>query len=123
MQYWASQDSTGVSGTLKEGLKTGSGRAMIGGAIRSGPGAERTDAREPPMTNATITEPTSDAIVDGRYVILSIDGHAGAEMMTYRDYLSSKYHAEFDEWAKTFVNPFADLRSETAYRNWDSPRR
>jgi len=62
------------------------------------------------MTSATITEPTGDAIVDGRYVILSIDGHAGAEIMTYRNYLSSKYHAEFDEWVKTFVNPFDDLR-------------
>ena len=75
------------------------------------------------MTNATITEPTSDAIVDGRYVILSIDGHAGAEITTYREYLASAYHDEFDEWVKTFVNPFADLRGETAYRNWDSARR
>ena len=75
------------------------------------------------MTSATISEPTTDAIVEGRYVILSIDGHAGAEIMTYRDYLSSKYHAEFDEWVTTFVNPFADLRGDTAYRNWDSARR
>jgi len=75
------------------------------------------------MSSATITEPTSDAIVDGRYVILSTDGHAGAEMHTYRNYLSSKYHAEFDQWAKTFVNPFDDLRAEGAYRNWDSARR
>ena len=57
------------------------------------------------MTSATITEPTSDAIVDGRYVILSIDGHAGAEITTYRDYLSSKYHAEFDEWVQDLREP------------------
>ena len=73
------------------------------------------------MAATTLTAP--DTIVDGRYVILSIDGHAGADVMTYRDYLPSKYHADFDDWVKDFKNPFDDLRGQTAYRNWDSDRR
>jgi predicted TIM-barrel fold metal-dependent hydrolase len=72
---------------------------------------------------ATFVDQTSDAIVDGRYVILSTDGHAGAEVMTYRQYLPKRYHEEFDAWVETFVNPFQDLRAESAYRNWDSKRR
>ena len=71
----------------------------------------------------TVAAPTSDTVVDGRYVILSVDGHAGATVHGYRDYLASRYHGEFDEWAKAFENPFDDLRAATAYRNWDSQRR
>jgi predicted TIM-barrel fold metal-dependent hydrolase len=63
------------------------------------------------------------AIADGRYVILSADGHAGAQLSTYRDYLPSRLHETFDEWAATFKNPFDDLVGGTAYRNWDSARR
>jgi len=58
-----------------------------------------------------------------RYIVVSADGHAGAQMHEYRDYLEHKYLAAFDEWAKSYVNPFIDLRGETAYRNWDSSRR
>ena len=65
----------------------------------------------------------SPAVVDGRYVIVSTDGHAGASVMTYRDYLPSRLHDEFDEWVKKFENPFADTEGTWAYRNWDSKRR
>ncbi len=58
-----------------------------------------------------------------RYIVISSDGHAGAQMPEYRDYLESKYLDDFDEWAKSYVNPFVDLRGETAYRNWDSQAR
>ena len=74
------------------------------------------------MTTTAIV-PEADTIVDGRYVILSVDGHAGADVMAYRDYLPSRLYDEFDEWAKGFENPFADLVGSTAYRNWDSARR
>jgi len=63
------------------------------------------------------------AIVEGRYVILSADGHAGADVQTYKDYLPSRLHDEFDAWSTSFVNPFSDLTSEYAIRNWDSKRR
>ena len=79
--------------------------------------------------SVTISQPETTrqydhpAIVDGRYVILSSDGHAGASIMGYRDYLPSQLHDEFDAWVKRFENPFADLESPTAYRNWDSKTR
>ena len=33
------------------------------------------------------------------------------------------WHDEFDAWAASYVNPFADLLAPTAYRSWDSERR
>ena len=60
---------------------------------------------------------------DDRYVVISADGHAGADLLDYRPYLESRYLDDFDVWAPTYVNPFADLRGDTAYRNWDSDRR
>ena len=62
-------------------------------------------------------------LADDRYIVVSSDGHAGAQMHEYREYLEAKYLDEFDEWAKSYVNPFVDLRGETAYRNWDSSAR
>lgn len=58
-----------------------------------------------------------------RYAVISADGHAGAELYEYRDYLASEWHDEFDAWAPTYVNPFEDLQAPTAYRNYDSERR
>ena len=46
------------------------------------------------------------------YIVISSDGHAGAQVHEYRDYLESKYHDEFDAWDATFVNPFDDLRAD-----------
>jgi predicted TIM-barrel fold metal-dependent hydrolase len=60
---------------------------------------------------------------DDRYIVISSDGHAGAQLLQYRGYLEQKYHAEFDDWAKSYVNPFADLADRNAYRNWDSSAR
>jgi hypothetical protein len=58
-----------------------------------------------------------------RYIVISADGHAGAQVHEYRPYLEKKYLSAFDEWAKSFVNPWADLQGATAYRNWDSEAR
>lgn len=58
-----------------------------------------------------------------RYLIISSDCHAGADVATYRDYLEQAYHDDFDAWAKTFVNPFADLQGPDYDRNFDSARR
>src|SRR6478752_3074286 len=62
-------------------------------------------------------------LADDHYIVISSDGHAGAQVHEYRDYLESKYHEEFDAWEATFVNPFEDLRADFAYRNWDSAAR
>ncbi len=58
-----------------------------------------------------------------RYIVISSDGHAGGQMTEYREYLEQRYLDEFDEWAKSYVNPFTDLRGQFAYRNWDSEQR
>src|SRR5262245_52171246 len=58
-----------------------------------------------------------------RYIVISSDCHAGAPMLDYREYLERKWHEEFDAWASAYENPFDDLRSPAAYRNWDSERR
>ena len=44
-----------------------------------------------------------------RYTIISIDGHAGADLLDYKPYLASRWHDEFDAWAAAYENPFADL--------------
>ncbi|MGO8872875.1 MAG: amidohydrolase family protein [Acidimicrobiales bacterium] len=66
---------------------------------------------------------TTEFASDHRYTIISADAHAGADIADYRPYLASRWHREFDEWAGSYVNPFADLLAPTAYRNWDSDRR
>jgi predicted TIM-barrel fold metal-dependent hydrolase len=57
---------------------------------------------------------------DSRYVVISADGHAGADLRDYRPYLESRYHEQFDRWADAYVNPFGDLVRPDADRNWDS---
>jgi predicted TIM-barrel fold metal-dependent hydrolase len=57
---------------------------------------------------------------DDRYVVISADAHAGADLRDYKDYLPSKWHEEFDVWADAYVSPFDDLVHATASRNWDS---
>jgi predicted TIM-barrel fold metal-dependent hydrolase len=59
----------------------------------------------------------------GRYVVVSSDCHAGADLLAYKPYLESRYHARFDEWAAAFDNPFTDLVTTDAVRNWDSAMR
>ncbi|MEY9872991.1 putative TIM-barrel fold metal-dependent hydrolase [Streptacidiphilus sp. MAP12-33] len=58
-----------------------------------------------------------------RYTIVSADCHAGADLLDYRPYLSSRHHEAFDAWAAQYVNPFTDLMAPEATRNWDSDRR
>lgn len=58
-----------------------------------------------------------------RYTIISADGHAGGDIPDYKPYLASKWHDEFDAWAASYVNPFADLLAATRYKNWDSDAR
>ena len=58
-----------------------------------------------------------------RYVVISSDTHAGAELHEYRDYLDPEWHERFDTWAATYVSPFDDLVAATANRNWDSDYR
>ena len=59
--------------------------------------------------------------MDGdRYTIVSADCHAGGDFSHYRSYLDTKWHADFDDWAADFVNPFSDLEDPSRVRNWDN---
>jgi predicted TIM-barrel fold metal-dependent hydrolase len=54
-----------------------------------------------------------------RYVVISTDTHAGADLLDYKPYLPARLHDEFDAWAKAYASPFDDLIIATASRNWD----
>src|SRR5271156_1549036 len=54
-----------------------------------------------------------------RYVVISTDTHAGADIGDYKPYLAAALHDEFDAWAESYVSPFDDLIIATAQRNWD----
>jgi predicted TIM-barrel fold metal-dependent hydrolase len=55
-----------------------------------------------------------------RYLVVSADTHAGAELHDYKAYLPSAWHDRFDAWADSYVSPYDDLMTATAKRNWDS---
>ena len=55
-----------------------------------------------------------------RYVVISADTHAGADVYDYKPYLPADLHDDFDAWAKSYISPFDDLIVATAKRNWDN---
>jgi predicted TIM-barrel fold metal-dependent hydrolase len=58
-----------------------------------------------------------------RQIVISADGHTGADLLDYKPYLERQWHDEFDAWAKDFSNPFSDLVTKDATRNWDNEKR
>ena len=74
-------------------------------------------------------------------IVISTDGHAGADIQGYRPYLEKKYHDEFDSWAATYEDPWGELTGPSTDEqghgfeqgigfaafdipiNWDSDRR
>jgi len=58
--------------------------------------------------------------VSERYIVISADGHAGADLRDYRPYVETALLDQFDRWADAYVNPFGDLERDDANRNWDS---
>lgn len=61
-----------------------------------------------------------------RYVVISSDGHAGASMDAYREYLESSWYEEYDAWRAGYVSPWADhmdTDSDDYKRNFDSSLR
>ena len=63
---------------------------------------------------------TATPVEGDRYVVISADTHAGADLLDYKPYLPSDLHDEFDAWAASYISPFDDLVIATAKRNWDS---
>ena len=66
------------------------------------------------------------------YVVISADGHAGAPLLAYKDYLEKEWHEEFDAWAAGFSDPWANLEeddlkpgvaSQDSTFSWDGPKR
>lgn len=65
-------------------------------------------------------------------VLISTDGHAGADLRDYRPYLASRWHDDFDAWAATFHDAWTEadpdrdenrrlgVASASAPLNWDS---
>jgi predicted TIM-barrel fold metal-dependent hydrolase len=41
-----------------------------------------------------------------RYLVVSADCHAGADLSTYKSYLPSEWHDEYDAWANYFSDPW-----------------
>jgi predicted TIM-barrel fold metal-dependent hydrolase len=67
-----------------------------------------------------------------RYVVISADGHAGAPLLEYKDYLEKRWQEEFDAWAAAFADPWSDLEegdikpgvaSSDSTFSWDSAKR
>jgi predicted TIM-barrel fold metal-dependent hydrolase len=71
-----------------------------------------------------------------RYVVVSTDGHCGADVWGYKPYLVRRYHDEFDAWAATYHDAWGtsgDADSSDNGRlgfesfgsalNWDSDKR
>jgi len=71
-----------------------------------------------------------------RQVVISTDGHAGADLLDYKPYLEHRYHEQFDAWASTFRDAWAEetdqerplnhrlgVASATAPLNWDATMR
>lgn len=74
-----------------------------------------------------------------RHVVISSDGHAGADLRDYKPYLESAFHDEFEAWAADFHDPWGDFDMEmeshgddeikmgrlsfVSSYSWDSPTR
>ena len=68
-----------------------------------------------------------------RYVLISADCHAGADLRDYKPYLEKRWHDEFEAWAATYFDPWADIDAESEWKagvssfmsplNWDSNKR
>ncbi len=48
---------------------------------------------------------------DERHIVISADSHCGADLWEYKPYLESKYHADFDEWAKACETNMAERKA------------
>jgi predicted TIM-barrel fold metal-dependent hydrolase len=67
------------------------------------------------------------------YVLISTDGHAGADLLDYRPYLEQRWHDEFDAWAAGFADAWGEVDPDSEYKagvssfaspiSWDSDAR
>ena len=103
--FWMS-NSTGdepTPGSAASSVVRGAVAGRSHSARLPDPGHQRDDrpqGRRPGLKERIVTRLAGD-----RYIVISSDGHAGAQMHEYRDYLESKYHDEFDAWANDVREP------------------
>ncbi len=65
--------------------------------------------------------PRSD---DDRYLVVSADHHAGADVQDYKPYLAAEWHDEFDAWAAEVTDRWnAANEGRDNERSWHSARR
>ena len=50
-----------------------------------------------------------------RYMLMSADSHAGADVWDYKPYLAKEFHDDFDAWAPTFSDPWTAFDDELTY--------
>jgi predicted TIM-barrel fold metal-dependent hydrolase len=77
-----------------------------------------------------MTVPGADG---GRYVLISTDCHAGADLRDYKPYLDKRWHDEFDGWAAGYHDQWGEIDTESEWKagvssymsplNWDSGKR
>jgi predicted TIM-barrel fold metal-dependent hydrolase len=70
---------------------------------------------------------------DSRYVLISTDCHAGADLRDYKPYLERRWHEEFDRWADSYFDLWGDIDTESEWKagvssymsplNWESQKR
>ncbi|MCU1363839.1 MAG: amidohydrolase [Acidimicrobiaceae bacterium] len=70
-----------------------------------------------------------------RHIVISTDGHCGADILDYKPFLESRYHEEFDAWASDYQDAWGALEdavpvgrrigvaSYTDPLNWESSLR
>jgi predicted TIM-barrel fold metal-dependent hydrolase len=46
-------------------------------------------------------------------IVISTDGHAGADVWGYKPYLEQRYHDAFDDWAKSYKDPWGVVAGES----------
>jgi predicted TIM-barrel fold metal-dependent hydrolase len=76
---------------------------------------------------------SGDSSGSNRYVLISSDCHAGADMPDYKAYLDRRWHDDFDAWAATYSDSWAGIDAESEWKagvssfmsplNWDSNKR
>ena len=70
---------------------------------------------------------------DRRYVLISTDCHAGADLRDYKPYLEKRWHDEFDRWADGYFDLWGGIDTESEWKagvssfmsplNWESDKR
>jgi predicted TIM-barrel fold metal-dependent hydrolase len=70
-----------------------------------------------------------------RHIVISTDGHCGADLWDYKPYLEKRFHADFDAWANAYHDPWGVIEQDSdaenrhgfasyeAPLNWESERR